>query len=53
MVCHHLQALEADLMAAGIRETWRGTPWTRIGDGPPAPLAPDPAPDPDPEESTR
>lgn len=29
MICHHLQALEADLIAAGIRETWRGTPWTR------------------------
>jgi hypothetical protein len=28
MTCVHLHALEAELTAAGIRETYRGTPWS-------------------------
>jgi hypothetical protein len=29
MICHHLRDLERALQAAGIRETYRGTPWSR------------------------
>jgi len=28
MVCEHLQPLEAELQAAGVRETFRGKPWS-------------------------
>jgi hypothetical protein len=28
MICQHLHALEAELTAAGIKETYRGTPWS-------------------------
>lgn len=29
MTCEHLRALEAELIGAGIRETYRGTPWSQ------------------------
>jgi hypothetical protein len=29
MTCEHLHALETELLAAGIRETYRGTPWSQ------------------------
>lgn len=28
MTCVHLYALEAELLAAGVKETYRGTPWS-------------------------
>jgi len=28
MTCSHLQALEAELIAAGVRETYRGAAWS-------------------------
>jgi hypothetical protein len=28
VICRHLQALEAELIAAGVKETYRGTPWS-------------------------
>src|SRR5690606_8370750 len=28
MTCFHLRALEAELSAAGVAETYRGTPWS-------------------------
>ncbi len=28
MTCGHLRRLEEELLAAGIKETYRGTPWT-------------------------
>ena len=27
MVCEHLKQLESDIIAAGIEETYRGSPW--------------------------
>ena len=29
MLCHHLRPLEQELLAAGVRETYRGTPWSQ------------------------
>lgn len=29
MTCQHLRALETELIAAGVRETYRGAPWTK------------------------
>lgn len=29
MTCSHLKTLETELLAAGIRETYRGTPWSQ------------------------
>lgn len=29
MICEHLRALETELLAAGIEETYRGQPWSR------------------------
>ncbi len=28
MICHHLAALEQDIAASGVRETYRGQPWS-------------------------
>jgi hypothetical protein len=28
VTCRHLHALEAELIAGGVRETYRGTPWS-------------------------
>ncbi|HNQ77260.1 MAG TPA: hypothetical protein PKJ37_09780 [Acidobacteriota bacterium] len=28
MTCEHLRKLEEELLSAGIKETYRGTPWT-------------------------
>jgi hypothetical protein len=28
MVCEHLKELEIEVMAAGVRETFRGNPWS-------------------------
>jgi hypothetical protein len=28
VICHHLRALEAELIEAGAKETYRGTPWS-------------------------
>ncbi len=29
MVCEHLRPLEAEILSRGIRETYRGAPWSR------------------------
>ena len=29
MTCQHLKALEAELIAAGVKETYRGAAWTK------------------------
>jgi hypothetical protein len=29
MLCEHLRELEQEILAAGIRETWRGRPWSK------------------------
>ncbi|MGE3302699.1 MAG: hypothetical protein AB7M12_06260 [Hyphomonadaceae bacterium] len=29
MVCEHLRALEEEMLARGVRETYRGQPWSR------------------------
>ena len=29
MTCQHLRGLEAELIAAGVKGTYRGTPWTK------------------------
>lgn len=29
MICSHLKALETELLTSGLRETYRGTPWSQ------------------------